>query len=881
MNDYSRQDLAALKSQVDLVEVVRLSGLELKAVGKNLLARCPFHDDDEASLSVNPETQLWNCFGCEAGGDVLNFLQTREGLSFPAALEKLKSLSGQVSAPVRARRAKAVDVEKQAPLLGRVAEIYASGFKRSKKAQSYLASRGLGSPEMQKAFNIGFADGSLLDMIPSEGEVYEGLKAVGLLRDDGREHFRDAVVVPLTHPDLGVLGFYGRRLGNKYKVRHLFLPGPRRGVLNWQALKRGSEVVVTESVFDALSLWVAGIKDVTCLFGVSSVPTDLAAALERYRVSDVTLFLDGDKAGREASKARARDLAKLHIKTHSVLLPDGADPNEILLTDGGAEELNKYLRRAVLLSEPTGPAFSVEEDGEGFSVCFGETSYKVVLKAPGSGNLKVSVKAEKDGVTFLNSLDLESHRARTSTINQVTRRLRLPKAEVENHFSRLVDEASKFADSASEEQGAQMLDLRQAAPELTEVERSEAIAFLSRPDLVETILGDMESLGYVGEEKAKLLAYLIGLSRKLEKPLAGIISSQSSSGKSGMTEIVEITTPPEEVVLFSRLSTHALGYLPKDFLKHKLLIIEERVGGEAADYSIRVLQSKQKLSQAVAMKDPATGQIQTKLFEVEGPIAYLETTTSSRINHENATRCFEIALDETEEQTQKIHKIQRESRTLEKFRSHSFRDLIKARHHNAQRLLEPVVVIIPFVNELRFPSRWLRTRRDHERFLCLIEVATFLHQYQRKSGTILDETNTEVSYVEATFDDYCLAYELAQDVLRSTLHELSKPARDLWGEVLAMIGTDVEKPQTVGFTRREVRNATQWPDKRLRSALSELVDMEYLAVDSGSQGRAYQYRVLANPNESAPACLDELTTPSELKKLLAEGALAEGELVSC
>lgn len=98
-------------------------------------------------------------------------------------------------------------------------------------------------------------------------------------------------------------------------------------------------------------------------------------------------------------------------------------------------------------------------------------------------------------------------------------------------------------------------------------------------------------------------------------------------------------------------------------LKHKLLILEERAGAEAADYSIRTLQSRQRLSMAAPVKDPTTGKIQTQTFEVEGPIAYLETTTSAHLNPENATRCFELTLDESEEQTRRIHERQRRTRT--------------------------------------------------------------------------------------------------------------------------------------------------------------------------------------------------------------------------
>ena len=867
MNDFSRTEIDELKARIDIAEVLRATGLELRQKGKGLFACCPFHEDDQASLSVTPAEGLWNCFGCEAGGDAISFLQKREGLTFTAAVMRLKELAGVLPTPrVDAQAKPAAQPGQHAQLLARVAEIYARSFLLSKKPQEYLERRGLGSKEMWKAFGLGYADGSLMETIPKEGEVVDSLKAVGLLTAEGKELFRGFVVVPLSHPDLGVTGFYGRSLSDKARTKHLFLPGPRRGLLNWQALKQTSEMVITESVFDALSFWVAGVRDVTCLFGVSSAPVDLVDLLIDHRVGMVTFCLDGDRAGREALKHRAQELLELGVYSRAVLLPEDQDPNSILVSDG-PEALKALLEKTVPIAEPDPPSFAVVDCQDGFEMRYGSISYRVTFKSPGTGSLRASVKASKDGISFLNSLDLGSHRGRTATANQVSRRFRLSKSDVEAHFMRLVEEAESRAVGGKESEiGQAMADIVKEAPELSECEKAQAIEFLSRPDLVETILEDMEQLGYVGEEKGKLLAYLISISRRLDKPLAAILSSQSSAGKSGMTEAVEALTAPEDVVNFARLSTHALSYMPQTFLKHKLVILEERVGGEAADYSIRVLQSKQKLAQAVVVKD-ASGAMQTRYFEVEGPIAFLETTTSGRVNYENATRCFEIALDESQEQTDKIHQLQRDGRSLERFRSQAFLELLKKRHHDAQRVLEDVKVVIPYVHLLRFPSLWLRTRRDHERFLCLIDVLAYLHQYQRKRGTVTDAIGEEIAYVEASFDDYVLAYELAQEVLRSSFHELSRSARDLWDVIVASVGKDGALNGTC-FTRRQLRGITHWPDRRLREALHELVDMEYLATDSGSQGRAYNYSMLIDPGEVSSPSTQMLTTPQQLKEQL-------------
>ena len=148
------------------------------------------------------------------------------------------------------------------------------------------------------------------------------------------------------------------------------------------------------------------------------------------------------------------------------------------------------------------------------------------------------------------------------------------------------------------------------AYQMTKQEEEAALTLLQDPNLLENILTDMETIGHVGEETNKLLAYLIAVSRKLPRPLSGIIISGSGAGKSGLVEMVQELTPPEDVEFFSRITPQALYYMERDALKRKLLIIEERTGGEGADYSIRTLQSRQKLTQAVPIKDPNSRQDQ-------------------------------------------------------------------------------------------------------------------------------------------------------------------------------------------------------------------------------------------------------------------------------
>jgi hypothetical protein len=362
----------------------------------------------------------------------------------------------------------------------------------------------------------------------------------------------------------------------------------------------------------------------------------------------------------------------------------------------------------------------------------------------------------------------------------------------------------------------------------------------------------------VGEEVNKRLLYLVAVSRKLEDPLSAIVLSQSGAGKSGLTEVIERLCPPEDVVLLTRLTPQSLYYTEPGFLDRKLVIVEERYGSMEADYSIRVLQSRKKLIAAAPVKDPQTGNMRTKVFTVEARAAFIEATTASSVNHENATRCFELAMDETEEQTRRIHERQRLLRTGRGLELRRQAEAITRRHWNAQRLLEPLPVVIPFADKLTFPSSWMRTRRDHARFLNLIEVSAFLHQHQRErtpDGTIV-----------ASLADYEAAYGLAGEVLRETLTDVKRPLREAYRRVQALVDAN---GGTV--SRREIREALRVPDSTVRRWLQDLVDFEYLALvqtdgERGGQGKTVRYRLLdREPQENE---LSGLLTPRELGGLL-------------
>ena len=163
---------------------------------------------------------------------------------------------------------------------------------------------------------------------------------------------------------------------------------------------------------------------------------------------------------------------------------------------------------------------------------------------------------------------------------------------------------------------------------------------------------------------------------------------------------------------------------------------------------------------------------------------------------------------------------------------------------------------IPFADRLSFPSSWMRTRRDHARFLNLIEVSAFLHQHQRE--------RSPQGAIVASLADYEAAYALAGEVLRETLSDIRKPLREAHARIRQL-------SEKAGGTvsRREIREALSEPDSTVRRWLQELVELEYLAVaEAGRQGQGKTTRYAIVEQAGTPVKLEGLLSPAELRQRL-------------
>jgi hypothetical protein len=270
---------------------------------------------------------------------------------------------------------------------------------------------------------------------------------------------------------------------------------------------------------------------------------------------------------------------------------------------------------------------------------------------------------------------------------------------------------------------------------MTEEERAQALALLKDPKLLDRILADFERCGLIGEETNKLVAYIAAVSRHLESPLAVVVQSSSASGKSALMDAVLAMMPEQERSQFSAMTGQSLYYMGETDLKHKILAVVEEEGANRASYALKLLQSEGSLSIASTGKDAATGKLLTREYRVEGPVMLFLTTTAIDIDEELLNRCLILSVNEDREQTKAIHRLQREQQTLEGLVRRQERERILRMHRNAQRLLQPLMVVNPYAKELTFPDHMTRSRRDQIKYLTLIRATALLHQYQRPIRT--------------------------------------------------------------------------------------------------------------------------------------------------
>ena len=935
-------EIERLKSEIAVERLVEASGIALKKSGKDQIGQCPFHDDAEPSLVVTASKNLWHCFGCQAGGGPIDWVMKRRGVSFRHAVELLKadpSLAAGVVAgaatpikrsTVRALPAPVAPDADDRELLKQVVGYYHETLKQSPEALAYLQARGLNHPEMIERFKLGFANRTLGLRLPAknrkEGEAMRTrLQRLGILRESGHEHFNGSLVIPVIDEQGNVTEIYGRKIRDDLRPgtpAHLYLPAAQRaaarGVWNLAAFAPSRELILTESLIDALTFWCAGYRNVTAAYGVEGFTDDHLAAFGKHVIERVLIAFDRDDAGERAADKLAQRLMHEGIECYRIQFPHGMDANEYAMkVTPAAKSLGVVIRKALWLgrgkaperaqeivyedtpvlaqpspstssgqalaaTEKTAPPPSPENAPEAAQppkvaqpvvqeplpaspvppspppetdaqvsdseivLTFGDRRYRVrgLAKNLSYELLKVNLLAARAEMFYVDTLDLYSAKQRQSYVSQAAMELQLKEEVIKADVGRVLLKLE-----ALQEQNIRKAVEPKAPAEVAipEAERAQALELLKSPNLIERIVDDLTACGLVGEKTNKLVAYLAATSRKLDAPLAVLVQSSSAAGKSALMDAILALMPEEDRVKYSAMTGQSLFYIGNGNLKHKILAIAEEEGASRASYALKLLHSEGELTMASTGKDPQTGNLVTQEYRVEGPTMIFTTTTAIDIDAELQNRCLVLSVDESRDQTQAIHTLQRARRTLEGLARKAGRADIHKRHRNAQRLLRPLEVLNPYAERLTFPDAATRTRRDHEKYLTLIDTITLLHQHQRDIKTTIRNGQT-IEYIEATVDDIAQANTLAHEVLGRSLDELPPQTRRVLETVDAYVAGECRRQSmertAFHFSRRSLREACAISDTQLRLHLDRLVMLEYLIVHRGARGQSFVYELV-------------------------------------
>jgi 5S rRNA maturation endonuclease (ribonuclease M5) len=659
----------------------------------------------------------------------------------------------------------------------------------------------------------------------------------------------------------------------------LYLPGPRRGVFNYQAAKRSKSIILTESIIDAVTLYNAGFKDVIPCYGVNGFTRDHLDLITRSQVKEVYICFDLDDAGKEgvarvAAQLKEKGIDPYIVQLPAISLPTNEDKVDIdtffLLTADAASIFEKLLKesnhRASIRSDKIvkHEQKAYEKTETGLVVQYGDRRYDVRGITREGVKLKATIKAvrgEKAAQRFhLDTVDLYSNRSRLFFAKACAVLFSEKEEIITEDITRLIDLAESWQPENKDASSVQ---------KMTKSEEDEALEFLKDPELFSRILVDFETVGITGEDANKLMGYLSATSRKLDEPLSILIQSRSAAGKSTLQDAVLSLVPEEDSIKYTRLTGQALFYKEEDSLVHKLLAIEEEHGARDASYSIRNIQSSKYLSIAATGKDPATGKLRTEEYKVKGPVSLMITTTEVELDYETSNRFIILTVDESKEMTERILQKQRESETLEGLIKKAETEHVTRRHHNAQRLLRPLHVINPFAGHLTFPSESLRARRDHKKYLGLIKAIAFLHQYQREIKTV-SHNGSALQYIEVTLNDIEKANTLASEILGRTLDELSPPSRLLLKMIREMVEAECKRqnidPKAYCFTRKDIREWSRWSDFQIKCHVRQLEDLEYIYSVIGKKGKEYVYELLyPGGGEDGKPFLMGLTSIDQLK----------------
>ena len=361
-----RETIDEVQSRSDIVEIISECGVVLRPTGQSYKGLCPFHDEKTPSFTVSPQKQIFYCFGCQTGGNVITFVQKHEGKDFRETLEWLAgrlniALPNQDSREsANRKRVKSLEDLNQFAVEYYHHQLFTE--KINGQARQYLKHRGV-QPKTLRLFQLGYAGSGRRDLVKAatdKGFTVQQLIDAGLIKDEDRgpqDRFWNRILFPIYNERGAPVGFGGRALSEEHQPKYLNSPATvlydkSRILYNLdkarQSIYKQQRVLLVEGYMDVLMLYQFGVENVVASSG-TSLSEDHARLLKRF-APEVIIVYDGDASGFQAAQRGLLRLLAEDLRVQIALLPAGEDPDSFT-RQHGVDAFTELTDKAINLIE--------------------------------------------------------------------------------------------------------------------------------------------------------------------------------------------------------------------------------------------------------------------------------------------------------------------------------------------------------------------------------------------------------------------------------------------------------------------------------------------------------------------------------------------------
>lgn len=862
-------EILEIKRRLSLVDV--LAHYSLKA-DRNGRICCPFHEDKTPSMQIYPKTDTAYCFSsnCKLHAksiDQIDFIMYKEGITKHMAIKKAKEMILGGAGQNGTKQSTHSTMTTQPPTnYEKLFKALRQKYYRGTLAQDYAKERHLNYKKLELGFN------------PYSNTEMKALK--------------NCLIFPLRDIDDEIVSLYGRSIAKNPRSKHFYMKN-RYGLYPGYPSTETKTLIIVEAPIDAATILSHTKYTPLSLYGTNGWTEEHTTSIKRIGdLEEVVFFMDGDSAGKQAIETYAKLVKTIvpKIKISKVNTPKGEDVNSLL--DSHEPEILIHLidNRTFL--------FSSESRSLGRQLC-AKNKNRAKLKEPSNDpslrevlNQTINSNNQDQSHTESNSPsgppDLDDSdpqfiswehlqlyyrvlgKVSLFPVDKLVQTLEVSKKESDNPRHKIRqrinlyedDKLEKLADKIADRMELSTRDVHgsliQLADLLTayrsdqikmesetgdEIEplsierRKEIIEFLKQPNLLPRINELIGKTGLIGEEKNRMLLWLIYTSRICAEPLHVMCLGASGTGKTYLQEKVSALIPDEDKLEITAMSDNSVYYFDREELKHKLVLIEDLDGAneEKVMYALRELMSKKRISKKVVIKDNQ-GRMRTITLKVEGPICLSGTTTRESLYEDNANRSILIYLDQSSGQKQGIMDYQcRKSANLVDVQEQekALKFLL-----DIQRVIRNVRVVNPYAMDLKLPNEVFKPLRTNQHYLKIIEIVTLVHQFQRERKR--DQNNNY--YIETTIEDIEMANTLIEDVFLAKSDELTKACRDFFERIKRWMASEEKN----SFYRNQIRDAFRMNPNNVKYYLRQLNSFGLIRIIGGNRYKSgYEYEVVS------------------------------------